>query len=105
VIVLVVILAVVLAVVIGWVVVGLVFQLLWWALIGLLIGALARAILPGRQQVSLLATAAAGIAGSIFGGILAHAFGWGGIVQFLLAIGVAAAVIALLGGSRRARAY
>ena len=100
-----VIVAILLALVVGWIVVGLVFKLLWWALIGLLIGAIARAILPGRQNIGLLATAGAGIAGSLLGGILAHAFGWGGILQFVLAVGVAAAVIAFLSGSTRRRAY
>ena len=103
VVILVILAAIVLAVILGIWVVGLVVKLLWWALIGLLIGALARAILPGKQEISLLATGGAGIAGSIFGGILAHAFGWGGIVQFVVAVGLAALVIALLSGSRRAR--
>ena len=102
--VLLVLVAVVLALVVGWIVVGLVFKLLWWALVGLLSGALARAILPGRQDVSLLATALAGIAGSVFGGILARGLGFGGFVQFLVAVGLAAAVIAVLGGTRSARA-
>jgi uncharacterized membrane protein YeaQ/YmgE (transglycosylase-associated protein family) len=104
VIVVVVLLALVVLLVLGWVIVGLVFKLLWWALIGLAIGALARAILPGRQRIGLLMTAGVGIAGSLLGGILARAFGWGGIVQFLLAIALAAAAIVLLEGRRPARA-
>ena len=103
--VLLVVILVILAVVIGWVVVGLVLKLLWWVLLGLVIGALARLILPGRQSISLLMTALAGIAGSIFGGIIARGLGWGSLLQFLLAIAVAAAVIALLGGTSRRRAF
>lgn len=37
---------------------------------GLIVGALARALIPGRQQISLLATAGIGIAGSVVGGIV-----------------------------------
>ena len=97
-------LAIVLLVVVGWVVVGLAFKLLWWALIGLAIGAVARLILPGRQAIGLLGTAGAGIAGALLGGIIADAIGVGTIIQILIAIGVAAALIAIFAGSRRAYA-
>jgi uncharacterized membrane protein YeaQ/YmgE (transglycosylase-associated protein family) len=85
-------------------VVGLVFKLLWWALIGLVIGALARLVLPGRQEVSLLATAGAGIAAALLGGIVADVLDVGSVLQFLIAIAVAAGLVAALGGSRLARA-
>jgi uncharacterized membrane protein YeaQ/YmgE (transglycosylase-associated protein family) len=98
-----VILAIIAVVVIGWLVVGLVLKLLWWALIGLVIGAIARAILPGKQNVSVLTTAGAGVAAAIVGGIVAHAFGLGSILQFLIAIGLAMALVAALAGSRFAR--
>ena len=61
----------------GWVI-GLAFKLLWFVLIGILIGALARLILPGRQAISWLWTAGAGIAGSLLGAILADLFDAGG---------------------------
>ena len=104
VIVLLVLLAVVLMIVLGIAVVGFVLELLWWALLGLVIGALARLVLPGEQAVGWLGTIGAGIAGALLGGIIAHAFDWGGLVQFLLAILVAAALIAAFGGTRRAYA-
>ena len=97
-----VIVAIVVLVVLGWLVVGLALKLLWWALVGLVIGALARLILPGKQPIGLLWTAAAGIAGSLLGGIVAHALDLGSILQFLVAVAVAAALIALIGGRRRA---
>lgn len=103
-IVLVVVVAIVLLLVVGWLVVGLVFKLLWWALVGLAIGALARLILPGKQQISLLATAGAGIAAALLGGILAHALHVGSVLQFVIAVAVAAGLIAALAGSRYARA-
>jgi uncharacterized membrane protein YeaQ/YmgE (transglycosylase-associated protein family) len=40
------------------------------ALSGLIIGALGRLVVPGHQQMGCLATMAAGIAGSIVGGLV-----------------------------------
>ena len=69
--VIVVLIAVVLALLLGGWLIGLAFSLLWLALTGLVIGALGRLVLPGQQNVSLLATALVGIAASLLGGILA----------------------------------
>ena len=87
----------------GGALVGLAFELLWLALTGLIIGALGRLVLPGRQNVSLLATALIGIAASLLGGILANAFDAGGLVRFLVAVALAAIGITLFaeGGRRR----
>ena len=103
-IVLVVVLAIIAVLVLGWIVVGLAFKLLWWALIGLVIGALGRLVLPGRQEVSVLATAGAGVVAALLGGILADVLDVGSVVQFLIAIAVAAGLVAVLGGTRLARA-
>ncbi len=97
-----VLLAIVLLVVVGWALVGLALTLLWWALLGLLIGAIARLVLPGRHTIGWLGTVGAGIAGALLGGIVADALDLGDIAQFIVAIAIAAAVIAVLGGSRRA---
>jgi uncharacterized membrane protein YeaQ/YmgE (transglycosylase-associated protein family) len=102
--VLVLLVAVILLVVLGWAILGLVFKLLWWALLGLVIGALARLVLPGRQAISWLATIGAGIAGALLGGIVANALDLGTILQFVVAVAVAAALIAVFGGRRRAYA-
>ena len=88
---------VVLFVVGGWVL-GLALSLLWWALLGLVIGALARLVLPGEQALGWLGTALFGVAGALLGGIIADAIGVGSILQFLIAILVAAGLIALVGG-------
>jgi uncharacterized membrane protein YeaQ/YmgE (transglycosylase-associated protein family) len=96
--------AVIVLIVLGIAVVGLVLELLWWALIGLVIGALARLALPGEQAIGWLGTIGAGIAGALLGGVIANAFDWGGLVQFVLAILVAAGLIAAFRGSRRAYA-
>lgn len=60
---------------------------------GLIIGALARLIKPGRQNLSLLATLALGLVGSVIGGLIAQLFGTGGIFE-LNVIGFVLAVIA-----------
>jgi uncharacterized membrane protein YeaQ/YmgE (transglycosylase-associated protein family) len=98
------IVAVVVLIIVGALVVGLVLKLLWWALIGLVLGALARAILPGKQQISVIATAGAGIAAALLGGIIGHIVGVGNVVQFLIAAGVAVIIVAVLASSERATA-
>ena len=97
---LIVVLAIVVLLVLGWLIVGLAFKLLWWALIGLVIGALARLVLPGRQAIGWLWTIGAGVAGALLGGIIADAIGVGNILQFLISVIVAAALIAVLGATR-----
>ena len=96
--------AVVILFIIGAFVVGLVLKLLWWALIGLVLGAIARAILPGKQNISILATAGAGVAAALLGGIIGHIVGAGSLVQFLIATAVAVVIVAILAGSERAPA-
>jgi uncharacterized membrane protein YeaQ/YmgE (transglycosylase-associated protein family) len=81
--------------------VGLAFGLLWLALTGLLIGALGRLVLPGRHNISLLATALVGIGASLLGGILANLFDVGWFVQFLVAVALAAIGITLFASSKR----
>ena len=84
-------------------VIGLAFSLLWLGLTGLVIGALGRLVLPGRHDISLLATALVGIAASLLGGILADVFDVGRIVQFLVAVALAAIGITLFASSERSR--
>ena len=84
--------------------VGLAFSLLWLALTGLVIGALGRLILPGRQDISLVATALVGIAASLLGGILANLFDVGSIIEFLVAVVLAAIGIALFASTEHRRA-
>src|SRR5215475_12050119 len=86
----------------GWVI-GLAFSLIWLALTGLIIGALGRLVLPGRQQISLLATALVGIAASLLGGILANVFDVGWLIQFLVAVALAAIGITLFASSESRR--
>jgi uncharacterized membrane protein YeaQ/YmgE (transglycosylase-associated protein family) len=75
---------------IGWVI--------WTAIVGIFLGGLARLIIPGRQNIGLLATIACGWIGSIGGGLLAsalwglhHHHHWFGTV--LIEIGVSAGAV------------
>jgi uncharacterized membrane protein YeaQ/YmgE (transglycosylase-associated protein family) len=83
--------------------VGLAFELLWLVLAGLLIGALGRLVLPGQQDISLLATALVGIGASLLGGILADLFDVGWVIQFLVAVALAAVGITLFASSEHRR--
>jgi uncharacterized membrane protein YeaQ/YmgE (transglycosylase-associated protein family) len=99
----VILLIVVLALLLAGSLIGLAFSLLWLVITGLVIGALGRLVLPGRQDVSLLATALIGIAASLLGGILANLFDVGWVIQFLVAVALAAIGITLFASSEYAR--
>lgn len=49
-------------------------SILLFILFGLIVGLIARALLPGRQRVGIIATILLGIAGSFAGGFLAALF-------------------------------
>lgn len=94
---------IILVLLLGGALLGLVFELFWLALTGVIIGALGRLVLPGRQEIGLLATALVGIAASLLGGILAELFDTGWLVQFLVAVALAAIGIALFASSSQGR--
>jgi len=48
-------------------------SILMFILCGLIVGFLARAIMPGRQSMGLVATALLGIVGSFIGGLIGNA--------------------------------
>jgi uncharacterized membrane protein YeaQ/YmgE (transglycosylase-associated protein family) len=99
----VILLIVVLALLLAGALIGFAFELLWLALTGLIIGALGRLVLPGKQEISLLATALVGIGASLLGGILADLFDVGWLVQFLVAVALAAIGITVFASSERGR--
>ena len=49
------------------------FTVLWYGFAGLVIGLLARMIMPGKQNMNLIATIGLGVVASILGGILWNA--------------------------------
>jgi uncharacterized membrane protein YeaQ/YmgE (transglycosylase-associated protein family) len=76
----------------------------WTAVIGVLLGGFARLIIPGRQNIGLLATIVCGWIGSLVGGAIGSAV-WGfhhhHFATLLIEIGVSA--VAVLGWSRTHR--
>jgi uncharacterized membrane protein YeaQ/YmgE (transglycosylase-associated protein family) len=78
---------------------------------GLIIGALARLIKPGKQNLGLLMTLLLGIAGSVIGGLIAAAVGWGSITElnvfgFIVAVIAAVLLIGVAEGmSSRGKAH
>ena len=79
---------------------------------GLIIGALARLIMPGKQNLSILATLGLGLVGSVIGGTIAWLLGTGSIWElnvlgFVLAVVASVLLVgtaeAITGGDRRKR--
>jgi uncharacterized membrane protein YeaQ/YmgE (transglycosylase-associated protein family) len=99
---LVILLVLVLMIALGIAVVGVVLKLLWWVLVGLVIGGLARLVLRGDRPIGWLGTIAAGIAGALLGGVIGDVLGGNALLEFLLAIAVAALLIAAFSGRREA---
>jgi len=74
--------------------------LLLWIVFGLIAGAIAQFIMPGREPGGVIVTILLGIGGAVFGGMLAAAFGFGGMSGFdirSLAVAIAGALILLVG--------
>jgi uncharacterized membrane protein YeaQ/YmgE (transglycosylase-associated protein family) len=94
---------VILALLLAGSLIGLAFSLLWLALTGLVIGALGRLVLPGRHDISLVATVLIGIGASLLGGILANLFDVGWLIKFLVAVALAALGIAAYASSEHSR--
>ena len=66
------------------------------AIVGLFIGALARLVLPGRQQIGVLATIVIGWIGSVVGSLLGrHLFHVGTFLTVLCEVAVAAVLVSL----------
>jgi uncharacterized membrane protein YeaQ/YmgE (transglycosylase-associated protein family) len=72
---------------------------------GLIIGALGRLIVPGRQPMGILATAAIGVAGSIIGGVIGRLLFGPHYVPGLLISVLGAALLVLIVSGRRTAPY
>ena len=85
--------------------------LLAFIIFGLIIGLVARALMPGRQSMGLVATALLGMAGSFVGGLIGSLI-YGGRMFELHAAGIIGSVVGALlvmflvgmGGGRRVSA-
>src|SRR5688572_11805639 len=56
-------------------------SILMFILFGLIVGFLARAIMPGRQSMGVIATALVGIVGSFIGGIVGNLIAGGPLLE------------------------
>lgn len=54
---------------------------LYWILLGLLAGTLAKFLLPGRDPSGCIFTVFLGIVGSVIGGFVGTALGWGRVTS------------------------
>lgn len=63
---------------------------------GLVVGALARLIKPGKQNLSILATLALGVVGSLIGGVVANLLGTGDFFELNIIGAIVAIVAAVL---------
>ncbi len=58
---------------------GLLWAIISWIIIGGIIGLIARAIMPGKQSLSLGLTIVLGVVGALVGGLIGGLFGGDGI--------------------------
>lgn len=78
------------------------WNILMWILGGAVVGIIARAVLPGKQNISMAATIILGIIGAVVGGFIANAIGVGdtnGIdwIKLIISVIVAAAAVTVYG--------
>jgi len=77
--------------------------MLGFLVFGLVVGILARLLVPGRQNLGILATLLLGIVGSVIGGLVANALGTGDIWELNLLgaiVAIVAAVVLIVIGER-----
>lgn len=58
---------------------GLLWAIISWIIIGGIIGLIARALMPGKQAMSLGMTIVLGVVGAIVGGLIGGLFGGSGV--------------------------
>ena len=56
--------------------------ILGWIIVGVLVGLVAKVILPGGEPGDVILTTIIGILGAVIGGLMAFAFGLGGVDDF-----------------------
>jgi uncharacterized membrane protein YeaQ/YmgE (transglycosylase-associated protein family) len=83
-----------------------VFDIVVYVIAGLIIGAIARLLLPGRQDIGLLATIAIGVVAAVIGGVLWELIfpgndGIAWIGSIIVAVVLLYLYMAVTGGRRR----
>ena len=71
-------------------------EILSWVLFGFVVGLVARALLPGRDTMGLVATTVLGIIGALFGGWLGRALGFYGAGQNIGFLGATLGAVLVL---------
>jgi uncharacterized membrane protein YeaQ/YmgE (transglycosylase-associated protein family) len=83
-----------------------IWWVIWTAIVGIFLGGLARLIIPGRQNIGVLATIACGWVGSLVGGAIGSAV-WGfhhnhhHFATILIEVGVSAVAVLAWSGTHR----
>ncbi len=67
--------------------------IVWFIIIGFLAGLIARALMPGRQHMGIIATTLLGIAGSFIGGFIGSGVSSGGQIWAVRPAGLILSVI------------
>jgi uncharacterized membrane protein YeaQ/YmgE (transglycosylase-associated protein family) len=88
---------------------GVVSTIIGGLVAGIIIGPLARLVMPGKQNMGLIATILVGAVGAIAGGLIYSAFGGeptSGIdwIKHAVQVGVAVVVILIFGSMRKSSA-
>jgi uncharacterized membrane protein YeaQ/YmgE (transglycosylase-associated protein family) len=71
-------------------------EVLWMIIFGLVVGVIAKFLMPGKDPGGIIVTIILGILGSLVGGFLFNALGWGGGERYAGWIGSIIGAIILL---------
>jgi uncharacterized membrane protein YeaQ/YmgE (transglycosylase-associated protein family) len=82
--------------------VSLIASVIWTLIVGFVIGMLARLVVPGRQPIGCWVTTAVGVVGAFVGLLIGRGLDVGDGLTFLIEVAVAAILVWLLAGRRRA---
>ena len=82
--------------------VSLIASVIWTLVVGFVIGMLGRLVVPGRQPIGCWVTTAVGVIGAFVGLLIGRNVDAGDGVTFLLEVAVAAVLVWIMAGRRRA---